>query len=201
MCMMYHYFYPRSPCGERLGSRFLFNLLFNFYPRSPCGERHWTVNIQRPTAEFLSTLSLRRATSLNQLYIDRTTISIHALLAESDFFSKKTPPHITHFYPRSPCGERRVPSSTVIVILRNFYPRSPCGERPGKSNSAINGERHFYPRSPCGERLLAPDTLRAPTALFLSTLSLRRATCPNILRCLYRNKHFYPRSPCGERQC
>ena len=37
---LYQHFYPRSPCGERLGSRFMFNLLF----------------------KFLSTLSLRRAT-------------------------------------------------------------------------------------------------------------------------------------------
>ena len=37
--------------------------LYNFYPRSPCGERlrGWTLNINGPI--FLSTLSLRRATS------------------------------------------------------------------------------------------------------------------------------------------
>ena len=33
-------FYPRSPCGERLGAILeLQCVLGNFYPRSPCGER------------------------------------------------------------------------------------------------------------------------------------------------------------------
>ena len=124
-------FYPRSPCGERLGnvvaglhmSRFLSTLSLrratveksitfyppeisihallaesdhapnhnpcsrsrNFYPRSPCGERHRTVNIQRPTTKFLSTLSLRRATARRVLGFVDPDISIHALLAESDY--------------------------------------------------------------------------------------------------------------------
>ena len=61
--------------------------IFNFYPRSPCGERlHRTVNIQRPTA-FLSTLSLRRATSARPETRQHDAISIHALLAESDWLS------------------------------------------------------------------------------------------------------------------
>ena len=38
------------------------------------------------------------------------------------------------------------------------------------------------------------------TYLFLSTLSLRRATYPIIVR-LYNDSNFYPRSPCGERPC
>ena len=43
----YRYFYPRSPCGERLPNNFFFRLFIYFYPRSPCGERHiigYTVN-------------------------------------------------------------------------------------------------------------------------------------------------------------
>ena len=41
------------------------------------------------------------------------------------------------------------------------------------------GRDHFYPRSPCGER---PLLLPVPTAwqIFLSTLSLRRATMQNV---------------------
>ena len=34
-------------------------------------------------------------------------ISIHALLAESDTCWMSTTPSRAHFYPRSPCGERR----------------------------------------------------------------------------------------------
>ena len=55
----------------------------------------------------------------------------------------------------------------------------------------------FYPRSPCGERRTMTTTIC--TALkFLSTLSLRRATCYS-LRYSASRWHFYPRSPCGER--
>ena len=56
--------------------------------------------------QFLSTLSLRRATRKKQIL------------------------HYTglHFYPRSPCGERPTcqPSKSSCQY---FYPRSPCGER------------------------------------------------------------------------
>ena len=55
-----------------------------FYPRSPCGERQ---SFQREQ---------------NRNYI----ISIHALLAESDFTSVVSSAGTTDFYPRSPCGER-----------------------------------------------------------------------------------------------
>ena len=80
----------------------------NFYPRSPCGERQLYINRAAKTVVFLSTLSLRRATKgnhrrirperfLSTLSLRRATylvrgqrpnwgISIHALLAESDFF-------------------------------------------------------------------------------------------------------------------
>ena len=86
---------------------------------------------------------------------------------------------------------------------------------------ARRGPQHFYPRSPCGERrcqtlsdcrytaisihaLLAesdslPFIINSLFKIFLSTLSLRRATwlvsysAPSLL-------YFYPRSPCGERR-
>ena len=77
-----------------------------------------------------------------------------------------------------------------------FYPRSPCGERqphPRMSNRPHN----FYPRSPCGERL-SPDTSSTQCRLFLSTLSLRRATCFGRIMSV-SSGYFYPRSPCGER--
>ena len=83
------------------------------------------------------------------------------------------------------------------LSCNDFYPRSPCGERqenPGKTIFNL----YFYPRSPCGERLCGfcegVSLLR-----FLSTLSLRRATCYS-LRYSTPRRHFYPRSPCGERQ-
>ena len=57
-----------------------------FYPRSPCGERLLTL-IQKLAhlCLFLSTLSLRRATYQDKLsLLPVQKISIHALLAESD---------------------------------------------------------------------------------------------------------------------
>ena len=84
------YFYPRSPCGERLvTSGPICGAIAYFSPRSPCGER-------QPKPWRLRT----------------RTISIHALLAESDDGSAKTVVLTLNFYPRSPCGERR-PAKTA----------------------------------------------------------------------------------------
>ena len=78
------YFYPRSPCGERLRLRWLLCLVQDFYPRSPCGERRSCCTAHQISAQFLSTLSLRRATGCQ--------------------FAPQS--WCKHFYPRSPCGER-----------------------------------------------------------------------------------------------
>ena len=58
----------------------------------------------------------------------------------------------------------------------NFYPRSPCGERQ-RSGRPKAPARDFYPRSPCGERLWLLFKFKLKE-VFLSTLSLRRATIP-----------------------
>ena len=57
----------------------------DFYPRSPCGERQRAERYANSQQEFLSTLSLRRATAV-------TTLGGSTL---------------RDFYPRSPCGERQ----------------------------------------------------------------------------------------------
>ena len=48
------YFYPRSPCGERLPSKLKPPVkTHNFYPRSPCGERPGCQRpCERPTKDF-----------------------------------------------------------------------------------------------------------------------------------------------------
>ena len=214
------YFYPRSPCGER---QRLWIMLYscpgNFYPRSPCGERLAGVNSMLTLIQFLSTLSLRRATTC-------------VLIIRKQ---------CRHFYPRSPCGERPpstlrhcttylflstlslrratghghtghggVPFLSTLSLRRatrassalslcsvNFYPRSPCGERPDSGIGAWR-YRYFYPRSPCGERPCCPAS-SSTRQVFLSTLSLRRATDGQHRR-LSDRQHFYPRSPCGERR-
>ena len=87
-------------------------------------RRHWQVG------QFLSTLSLRRATVAASTSDVSDRISIHALLAESDGLSYFYIIKITYFYPRSPCGERPVKVGENLMDRKNFYPRSPCGERP-----------------------------------------------------------------------
>ena len=148
------YFYPRSPCGERPSIKPIFGKInTNFYPRSPCGERHGQGANNRPEQQ----------------------ISIHALLAESDF----KPPVQTH-------------------RKEHFYPRSPCGERPLRKYPVILG------RVISIHALLAEsDYILVNTFLeifeFLSTLSLRRATS-GTETIATKVSNFYPRSPCGERR-
>ena len=173
------YFYPRSPCGERqalLGvagrdcdisihallaesdSVSLHSQPFpggNFYPRSPCGERQCWQTLHSLTAK----------------------ISIHALLAESDFPAER--------------------SCTLSAI---FLSTLSLRRATGGLTISVSDERHFYPRSPCGERQLSCSisnryvdiSIHALLAesdppfayfffcseIFLSTLSLRRATHP-----------------------
>ena len=169
---------------------------------------------------FLSTLSLRRAT--NQTYFPF--------------------PKPSNFYPRSPCGERRLKQNTATISntisIHALLAESDRKLRKGKITMSIflstlslrratrvepfhaTSRLYFYPRSPCGERLW-PGLLARPFFIisihallaesdqthsrhfagvpeFLSTLSLRRATVGAIgqLQCVL---DFYPRSPCGER--
>ena len=196
------------------------SLCQNFYPRSPCGER--------PAAD----ISARRGAS----------ISIHALLAESDaglnirqiqkieFLSTLSLRRATRlvcrdrkrhpdFYPRSPCGERQE-FLRVVKPSYNFYPRSPCGERPDQTILKVYGYGISI-HALLAESDLPTDGLFFFGRRFLSTLSLRRATkllfgsahpgCISIHALLAESDgtkkfktpvpaYFYPRSPCGERR-
>ena len=262
---MHHgYFYPRSPCGERLpkqaarqiGQAISIHALLaesdnaaggffdsmwisihallaesDFDGREPSGEFLVflsTLSLRRATPVrdviqwegiFLSTLSLRRATTSTDHHPTSIFISIHALLAESDGGPSGQNAVILHFYPRSPCGERRksfrarrYPAISIHALLAesdidklhdvarpkkflstlslrrathqlcegnqqpdDFYPRSPCGERRWP-RGMIPLSLYFYPRSPCGERLRLHFAV-VKRKKFLSTLSLRRATC------------------------
>ena len=191
------HFYPRSPCGERQLEPPIKTHRKNFYPRSPCGERlfrqnyecfEWIISIHALLAEsdissktaemaktsFLSTLSLRRATSAFSSEGDQLIISIHALLAESDSATSAASSCRMHFYPRSPCGERLLPDLSMET-LRYFYPRSPCGERLLELIPLTDP-------APISIHALLAESDRAPPYnlmihhIFLSTLSLRRAT-------------------------
>ena len=144
---------------------------------------------------FLSTLSLRRATLLFPSLFPVCVISIHALLAESDF--------LQFFGCFCLCisihallAESDCPMLLMFLWSSDFYPRSPCGERQKRFWQIHNFNK------------------------FLSTLSLRRATACWYIKEMIANisihallaesdklllsspkiqPDFYPRSPCGER--
>ena len=126
------------------------------------------------TDAFLSTLSLRRATAIG----------------------RRGTGGRDNFYPRSPCGERQLlllmagKSAVFLSTLSLRRATVHVAERPSpggisihallaESDGACHGARqsmpHFYPRSPCGERL-SVDKIPYQREIFLSTLSLRRAT-------------------------
>ena len=145
-----------------------------FYPRSPCGERLTVFSIFQVVIIFLSTLSLRRATVYLASQTFDIDISIHALLAESDQPHFPCTELYQHFYPRSPCGERLFQNH--IIFHYNLFLSTLSLRRATRSHrSDDRSPIHFYPRSPCGERQLLRMCHRVDR-VFLSTLSLRRAT-------------------------
>ena len=100
-----------------------------FYPRSPCGERPGNASGIHTHWEFLSTLSLRRATAVADLSKWDIGISIHALLAESDDKPAQPAPAAVQFL--STLSLRRATKHFTGAKSHDpdFYPRSPCGER------------------------------------------------------------------------
>ena len=146
------YFYPRSPCGERL-CLYRFSLIaLPISIHALLAESDKRAEIHANTQqEFLSTLSLRRATSVGSI-INNV---------------------IDDFYPRSPCGERRQhsePNSGRIRFLSTLSMRRATTWARGsrvtyvisihallaesdRGRHIINTRtKNFYPRSPCGER-------------------------------------------------
>ena len=128
----------------------------NFYPRSPCGERHLRVldgskssiisihallaesdktprNWRKPHEQFLSTLSLRRATCGKKSNGAAVfTISIHALLAESDHDTYVIMEATKVISIHALLAESDFACVGWLQVIHNFYPRSPCGERPSE---------------------------------------------------------------------
>ena len=194
----------------------------NFYPRSPCGERRvgpWPcgpariISIHALLAEsdqeyiirnvealiFLSTLSLRRATS-----------GISAILTNLD-----------DFYPRSPCGERPLVTTHAdlyvcisihaLLAESDIHPpkvdtRTPISIHALLAESDRIAAQTVPAQTPISiHALLAESDLTVLmisllVSIFLSTLSLRRATAGVSTHC-QAFSDFYPRSPCGERRC
>ena len=147
------HFYPRSPCGERPNDLCIFgdNSIY-FYPRSPCGERPAAPLARRGHWPFLSTLSLRRATSSKTHDRHKTAISIHALLAESDA--------VDVFL-----------AVWAVISIHALLAESDC--RPGQN---ILGALPISIHALLAESDIFALSMAVNLLLFLSTLSLRRAT-------------------------
>ena len=133
------YFYPRSPCGERPKQPKHQTQTQYFYPRSPCGERR----------------------VFNLFANPGSTISIHALLAESDadaltddvstggFLStlslRRATRYFTYYIGRflisihALLAESDCTMTITICTASNFYPRSPCGERRACIHACVVG--------------------------------------------------------------
>ena len=80
---------------------------FYFYPRSPCGERPTPVGIGDGAGGISIHALLAESDYLTAYLGDmELAISIHALLAESDSANCSCHNALPDFYPRSPCGER-----------------------------------------------------------------------------------------------
>ena len=146
----------------------------DFYPRSPCGERPPRLSRVVPTPIFLSTLSLRRATNEALQKVQDIEFLSTLSLRRATTMATASKNRYLHFYPRSPCGERRKAQ------------RQACLRYQFLSTLSLRRATVLC-LFPC--RLFL---------LFLSTLSLRRATFTGFgwLQIVY---NFYPRSPCGER--
>ena len=169
-------FYPRSPCGERLktpcvklsidvflstlslrratlGAGKSYNVCRNFYPRSPCGERPWARG-SRVTYVEISIHALLAESDYMCPIISTTIliISIHALLAESDVNDAINGCNsdlisIHALLAESDAGG--VPCYLDnIISIHALLAESDCQWR-----RSVKLFRHFYPRSPCGERL------------------------------------------------
>ena len=175
------HFYPRSPCGERRHFGFLRPSRLGISIHALLAESDNQSNHTGTSPkEFLSTLSLRRATKLQGHVAGVQIISIHALLAESDWF---TPHFQTDGY-----------TFLSTLSLRRATPHTGC-PRPVVDISihALLAESDFCS---CGGRVtprsfLSTLSLRRATLfcfvailsmIFLSTLSLRRATYDGIDR-------------------
>ena len=165
-----HALLAESDFGARCGAA----CVADFYPRSPCGERPGQLGGQRqPPAisihallaesdpgiqrlvallrQFLSTLSLRRATRLRFCWARLLAFLSTLSLRRATWWLGLEHPHPGNFYPRSPCGERPIRPAALwcseCISIHALLAESDIFLGPSKSSA-----RNFYPRSPCGER-------------------------------------------------
>ena len=174
-----------------------------------------TLNSQE---EKYSMLSLRRATFVGLAAHRLRNISIHALLAESDYWLPVRHSRTEAFLStlslrRATAAEHRLLALNSISIhallaesdLIHITQYSMCkisihallaeSDKPDKK--AGSQEKDFYPRSPCGERPFF-YSLTACRQYFYPRSPCGERRAPTA-QPVHPHSHFYPRSPCGER--
>ena len=236
-------FYPRSPCGERQSATGILVLNpLDFYPRSPCGERpppynlmiqHTKISIHALLAESDADryeMGIIRQISIHALLaesdlnlpsrpIDKN-ISIHALLAESD---KKLIDKRCKFgrFLSTLSLRRATQTKQTTKPTKEISIHALLAESDTAFKKQLERIHNISIHALLAESDIPPITFYGKTHTFLSTLSLRRATCFSPWLCLSRSvflstlslrratstqqfllfllRNFYPRSPCGER--
>ena len=149
----------------------------NFYPRSPCGERPTPEEAKR----WNSTISIHALLAESDgpqgcFHFLGGVISIHALLAESDASRAKTiATEVGDFYPRSPCGERQG------VHFDNFNLHCVISIHALLAESDQSTNRRQGRQNQISIHALLAESDRRSAGI------------------TRRFRYFYPRSPCGER--
>ena len=168
------YFYPRSPCGERLEYDPDDNIFVDFYPRSPCGERRHEYAAGVQTIQFLSTLSLRRATVHLLPRAGGVAISIHALLAESDQAVAVTGGQTAKFL--STLSLRRATLDFSYILHLQAFLSTLSLRRATLKRQEEQRKFDISIHALLAESDVETRAAAFAGSVFLSTLSLRRAT-------------------------
>ena len=195
-----------------------FTLLFIFLSTLSLRRATRPRRLKSRRCVFLSTLSLRRATVTVLGIQHKVGISIHALLAESDVGREPTAGRNDKFL--STLSLRRATFKPPIKTHRqkHFYPRSPCGERRRRAANcyldklisihALLAESDYRISARYTNKVISIHALLAESdgqclahyiannisihALLAESDQISRSGCTV-------RYHFYPRSPCGER--
>ena len=135
----------------------------------------WGSPTPTPTKKFLSTLSLRRATSYSDRSQSQPIFLSTLSLRRATIHGKLSTMHHGYFYPRSPCGERR-----LWTHQRYFAADISIHALLAESDKRICFNAKIPKQISIHALLAESDTafqkLMAALLQFLSTLSLRRAT-------------------------
>ena len=172
--------------------------VLHFYPRPPCGGRLVLSATQPGSFVFLSTSPLRGTTTVRRSNIPSACISIHVPLAGDDrrCFCRQRQ-KIAIFLSTSPLRGTTADNLTDINALSNFYPRPPCGGRRVRRRPRCRGAA-FLSTSPLRgttRPVNGPEHGRA------ISIHVPLAGDDGVKHGLnFPHIDFYPRPPCGGRR-